>query len=252
MRQQHRRNRGVVQQKIALGFPEFWPEDFPQIRQRYLVFAAPHFAAIGVDWNFDRHRQPCLQRIARKPPVDRAPDLARIGILQFGRKQILRKILIAHRRREAIDGCRANRCEFRVRCGRIRAAMMHRISDFHSGRISVENQPARFAASVSINMDLCASSSGVPWIVAVKVPSSASLQLQQIALPDAQSTITVAGPKISSCSSFVSSHLPDPSQGSRLSLRPLSVALALRKKTFTPSMPENSSRFSGSLCVWRN
>src|SRR5882757_4050513 len=85
-----------------------------------------------------------LKWIAAESAIDHPPNSERIGILQLGGQRGFRNVLITNRPREAIDRSRPDRSEPLVGGGRVRAAVMHRVTHLVSRREPVAQQPPRF------------------------------------------------------------------------------------------------------------
>ena len=83
-----------------------------------------------------------IQRAGRMFSIDQTLDAQWIGVFQgFGQKGV-RVVLEADRAQEAINRQCAHRCAARIRGCRVRPAMNHGVSDFHTRGIAVQQDPS--------------------------------------------------------------------------------------------------------------
>src|SRR5690606_8530204 len=86
------------------------------------------------------HLIDCLR--PRGLPVHQPPNIKRIVILQFIRKQGSRKTLITYRPDESLDGASAYGGRSAIGSSRIGTAMHHGMTDLHTSRVVVNDQSA--------------------------------------------------------------------------------------------------------------
>src|SRR5215472_15823826 len=85
-----------------------------------------------------------LHSLLSKTALDHLPDPERITFFELIGQSIIGKSLVADQAREAEDGLRSDGRGAAIRSRRRRAAMYHCMRVFHTGRKSVEDQPADF------------------------------------------------------------------------------------------------------------
>ena len=74
--------------------------------------------------------------------VEETPDTERVLFLQLCRKQCIREILETHRPNKPLHSIGTNGCESGIGRSRERTAMVHRWTNLHSGRYTIDDDSA--------------------------------------------------------------------------------------------------------------